>query len=209
MNHRYWRELLPELRKRKIRWFAETDLSVHQDDELLRLMKASGCAEVLIGFESPGEWGLRGLELKSDWKLKRWRESKQAVRRIQSFGIRVNGCFILGLDGHGPEIFDKVLEFATETELFDVQITVQTPFPGTPLYSRLKREGRLLRDHAWETCTLFDVNFQPQLMSSEELRCGFRELGVRLYTQESTERRRANFEKTYREAFARSEDPYA
>ncbi|MGO9917214.1 MAG: B12-binding domain-containing radical SAM protein [Isosphaeraceae bacterium] len=206
VNHRYWRELLPELTKRKIRWFAETDLSVHEDDDLLRLMKESGCAEVLIGFESPGEWGLRGLELKSDWKLKRWRESKEAVRRIQSFGIRVNGCFIIGLDGHGPEIFDKVLEFATETELFDVQITVQTPFPGTPLYSRLKREGRLLRDDAWETCTLFDVNFRPQLMSSEELRCGFRELGVRLYSQESTERRRASFEKTYRDAFARSEE---
>lgn len=207
VNHRYWKELLPELRKRRIRWFAETDLSVHQDDELLRLMKQSGCAEVLIGFESPGEWGLPGLELKSDWKLKRWREAREAVRRIQSFGIRVNGCFIIGLDGHGPDIFDKVLEFSMETELFDVQITVPTPFAGTPLYSRLKREGRLLRDDAWETCTLFDVNFRPQQMSSDELRCGFRELGVRLYSRECTETRRANFEKTYRDAFARSQGP--
>lgn len=206
VNHRYWKELLPELRKRKVRWFAETDLSVHQDDELLRLMKQSGCAEVLIGFESPGEWGLPGLELKSDWKLKRWREAKEAVRRIQSSGIRVNGCFIVGLDGHGPEIFDKVLEFAMEAELFDIQITVPTPFPGTPLYSRLKREGRLLREQAWETCTLFDVNFRPQLMSSDELRCGFRELGMRLYNPEATETRRATFEKTYRDAFARAED---
>jgi len=207
VNRRYWKELLPELRKRKIRWFAETDLSVHQDDELLRLIKESGCAEVLIGFESPGEWGLSGLELKSDWKLKRWKESKEAVRRIQSAGIRVNGCFIVGLDGHGPEIFDKVLEFSMETELFDVQITVQTPFPGTPLYARLKREGRLLRDDAWETCTLFDVNFQPQLMSSEELRRGFRELGVRLYSAECIELRRGGFEKTSRDAFARSQEP--
>jgi radical SAM superfamily enzyme YgiQ (UPF0313 family) len=209
VNHRYWKELLPELRKRKIRWFAETDLSVHQDDELLRLMKESGCAEVLIGFESPGDWGLPGLELKSDWKLRRWREAREAVRRIQSSGIRVNGCFIIGLDGQGPDIFDKVLEFSMETELFDVQITVQTPFPGTPLYSRLKREGRLLRENAWETCTLFDVNFRPQLMSSEELRHGFRELGVRLYSPESTETRRASFEKTYRDAFARSQESHS
>ncbi|MFI5455540.1 MAG: radical SAM protein [Isosphaerales bacterium] len=200
VNRRYWKELLPELRKRKIRWFAETDLSVHRDVELLRLMRESGCAEVLIGFESPGESGLRGLELKRDWKLRQWRESTETVRRIQSFGIRVNGCFILGLDGHGPEIFNEVLEFAMETELFDVQITVQTPFPGTPLYSRLKREGRLLRDGAWETCTLFDVNFRPQLMSPEELRRGFIDLGERLYSQELTERRRANFEETYRMA---------
>jgi radical SAM superfamily enzyme YgiQ (UPF0313 family) len=198
VNRRYWKRLLPELKKRKIRWFAETDLSVHEDLELLRLLRESGCAEVLIGFESPGESGLRGLELSRDWKLKRWRQSRDAVRRIQSFGIRVNGCFILGLDGHGPEIFDQVLEFAIETELFDVQITVLTPFPGTPLYARLKREGRLLRDGAWETCTLFDVNFRPQLMSPEELRRGFIDLGVRLYSHELTEHRRAKFEQAYR-----------
>jgi radical SAM superfamily enzyme YgiQ (UPF0313 family) len=200
VNRRYWKELLPELKKRKIRWFAETDLSVHQDAELLRLMRESGCAEVLIGLESPGQWGLPGLELKRDWKLRHWTQSKEAVQRIQSFGIRVNGCFILGLDGQGPEIFDKVLEFVMETEMFDVQITVQTPFPGTPLYARLKHEGRLLRDDAWETCTLFDVNFRPQGMSSDELRRGFRELGTQLYSDELTERRRASFEATYRSA---------
>ena len=60
VNRRYWKQLLPELARRKIRWFAETDLSVHEDAELLRLMRESGCAEVLIGFESPGEEGLRG-----------------------------------------------------------------------------------------------------------------------------------------------------
>jgi radical SAM superfamily enzyme YgiQ (UPF0313 family) len=206
VNRRYWKQLLPEVRKRKVRWFAETDLSVHEDAELLRLMQESGCAEVLIGFESPGEWGLSGLELKRDWKLRRWRESKAAVQRIQSFGIRVNGCFILGLDGQGPEIFDKVLEFAMATEMFDVQITVQTPFPGTPLYSRLKRAGRLLRDGAWETCTLFDVNFRPQQMTPEELRRGFIDLGQRLYSRELTEQRRANFDQTYRDAAKRWQD---
>jgi radical SAM superfamily enzyme YgiQ (UPF0313 family) len=207
VNRRYWKELLPELERRRIRWFAETDLSVHEDAELLRLMRRSGCAEVLIGFESPGEWGLPGLELKRDWKRRRWHEAKEAVGRIQAAGIRVNGCFILGLDGQGPEIFDRVLDFAMETELFDVQITVQTPFPGTPLYARLKREGRLLRDEAWETCTLFDINFRPQQMTPEELRRGFIDLGVRLYSRELTERRRANFEEAYRRSLELQEDP--
>jgi radical SAM superfamily enzyme YgiQ (UPF0313 family) len=198
VNRRYWKQLLPELAKRKIRWFAETDLSVHEDAELLRMMRESGCAQVLIGFESPGEWGLRGLELKRDWKLSRWQQSAEAVRRIQSAGIRVNGCFILGLDGQGPEIFDRVLDFAMETELFDVQITVLTPFPGTPLYSRLKREGRLLRENAWEMCTLFDINYRPDKLTPDELRRGFIELGKRLYSHELTERRRARFDELYR-----------
>src|SRR5439155_11236630 len=62
VNRRYWKQLLPELEKRKIRWFAETDLSVHDDAELLRLMRRSGCAEVLIGFERRGDCGPRGRE---------------------------------------------------------------------------------------------------------------------------------------------------
>ena len=99
VNHGYWKELLPELKTRKVRWFAETDLSVHEDDELLDLMRESGCAEVLIGFESPGRVGPRGVELKSDWKRKHWQDAKEAIARIQAHGIRVNACFILGLDG--------------------------------------------------------------------------------------------------------------
>ena len=77
-------------------------------------------------------------------------------------GIAVNGCFVLGLDGDGPGVFDAVEAFVRESGQFDVQITVMTPFPGTPLYERLRREGRLLEDGAWERCSLFDVNFQPR-----------------------------------------------
>jgi radical SAM superfamily enzyme YgiQ (UPF0313 family) len=206
VDREYWKTLLPELKKRKVRWFAETDLSVYEDDELLELMRESGCAEVLIGFESPGASGLGGVELKHDWKLTHWREAERAITRIQAHGIRVNACFILGLDGQGPEIFDQLLEFVTRTVPFDVQITVQTPFPGTPLYTRLQREGRLLREDAWETCTLFDVNFRPQFMSAEELRTRFRDLGVRLYGPELTELRRSAFELTYRNAVEHCEE---
>ena len=197
VDKQYWKRLLGELTTRNVRWFAETDLSVYEDSELLTLMRQSGCAQVLIGFESPLEAGLGGLELRSDWKRKRWPQYKQAVARIQSHGIRVNGCFVLGLDGHTPGIFDEVFRFAEETELFDVQITIQTPFPGTPLYRRLKRENRLLYDGAWERCTLFDLNYRPQPMSVDELTDGFRRLSVWLYSEEQTRWRRDNFNRKY------------
>jgi len=197
VNKRYWKRLLSQLKTRDVRWFAETDLSVHEDTELLTLMRESGCAEVLIGLESPTEEGLSGLELRTDWKRKHWPEYREAVKRIQGHGIRVNGCFVLGLDGHGPEVFDEVYEFAEQCELFDVQITVPTPFPGTPLYERLRREDRLLRDGVWELCTLFDVNFRPLRMSVEQLREGFRRLAVRLYGEEITRRRREKFNRTH------------
>jgi len=196
-NKRYWEPLLCELRNRHVRWFAETDLSLYENDELLNLMRESGCAEVLVGLESPVEAGLAGIELKADWKRRQWPHYKEAVRRIQSHGIRVNGCFVLGLDGHTSRVFDQVYRFVEQSELFDVQITLQTPFPGTPLYERLKRQDRLLEDAAWERCTLFDVNYRPEGMTVEELRDGFRQLAVRLYCDDFTKWRRENFNRKY------------
>ncbi|WP_432798934.1 B12-binding domain-containing radical SAM protein [Poriferisphaera sp. WC338] len=198
INRRYWKQFLPELKKRRVKWFTETDLNVAWDDELLHLMRASGCAQVLIGLESPEPAGLSGLELVGDWKIKQFSKYKDAVRRIQSAGIRVNGCFVLGLDGHDPDIFDRVEAFARELELYDVQITYMTPFPGTPLYTRLKHEERLLEESAWEKCTLFDILFKPKGMSIAQLRTGFHSLATRIYDDVSTKWRRDIFKSKYR-----------
>ncbi|HEY4414740.1 MAG TPA: DUF4070 domain-containing protein [Verrucomicrobiae bacterium] len=77
--------------------------------------------------------------------------------------------------------------------LYEVQITFMTPFPGTPLYARLKNKGRLLRDQAWELCTLFDINFQPKNMTVGELQSGFLKLAKQLYSAEKTQQRRSGF----------------
>jgi radical SAM superfamily enzyme YgiQ (UPF0313 family) len=122
----------------------------------------------------------------------------EAIQRIQDRGITVNGCFVLGLDGAGLESFEDIWKFVQESGLYEVQITVQTPFPGTPLYERLKREGRLLREGAWEFCTLFDVNFQPAKMTVAELEAGLRSLASRIYSTEFTAERRSRFHENYR-----------
>jgi radical SAM superfamily enzyme YgiQ (UPF0313 family) len=206
VNRPYWKKLSAELRNRHVRWFVETDLSIHEDEELLQLMHAGGCAEVLIGLESPTESALAGIESKCDWKRHRWPEYREAVTRIQGQGIRVNGCFVLGLDGHTPDVFDAVYDFCTETELFDVQITIPTPFPGTALYDRLRRENRLLYDGEWQRCTLFDIMFRPHSMSIEQLQEGFRRLAARLYSEELTRWRRDNFNRKYLRSVAFAEE---
>ena len=205
VNRPYWRELLTALRHRKFRWFAETDLSVARDSALLDLMRESGCAQVLIGLESPAEDALAGLELRADWKRKRFREYADAVAAIQSHGITVNGCFILGLDGQGPEIFDEVFDFVRTLELYEVQVTILTAFPGTQLHERLSREDRVLVPGAWDRCTLFDVNYRPTGMSPEQLADGFRKLVVRLYGEEFTRWRRERFRRSMRSGTARRE----
>jgi len=88
---------------------------------------------------------------------------------------------VLGLDGHATGIFQEVLDFTRELPLYEVQVTVLTAFPGTPLYAWLPAEGRILQPGRWDLCTLFDVNFQPKGMTVEELRQGIYRLAPRLY----------------------------
>jgi radical SAM superfamily enzyme YgiQ (UPF0313 family) len=199
VNRQYWKELLQGLKGKGLKWFAETDISVADDVELLDLMRETGCAQVLIGLESPTESGLHGLELRNDWKFRKSPHYKAAIRAIQARGVTVNGCFVLGLDGHTADIFEQVFAFVREVELYEVQVTLLTPFPGTPLYTRLERENRLLEPLNWKKCTLFDLNFKPSHMSAAELHDGFKKLVVDLYSEEFTNWRRSRFKHTVRE----------
>lgn len=198
VNKKHSKALLRALESENVPWFTETDISVAEDLELLALMRDSGCAQVLIGLESPSLRGLEGLEQKTNWKAKQRDRYLDGIRRIQDHGITVNGCFILGLDDTTTGSFEEIWQFVRDSGLYEVQITVQTAFPGTPLYERLQREGRLLRAEAWELCTLFDVNFRPSDMSVAELEAGLRNLAGRLYNEDFTRERRRNFHRRWR-----------
>jgi radical SAM superfamily enzyme YgiQ (UPF0313 family) len=192
------KELLRALLPEDVRWFTEADINIAKDDELLGLMRDSGCQQVLIGLESPSSSSLHGLELKSDWKARQREFYQSAIAKIQSYGITVNGCFILGLDGDTSAIFDSVLNFVRESGLYEVQITFLTAFPGTPLYRRLKAEDRILQDGAWDKCTLFDINFRPRDMTAADLQSGFVQLARTLYSSEETQQRRQEFKRRLR-----------
>jgi radical SAM superfamily enzyme YgiQ (UPF0313 family) len=192
-SKKHGRALVAGLRGLGLKWFTECDISVARDPQLLRGMKESGCAQILVGLETPQADGLQGLERQCNWKRRQLDGYKRDIAAIQDAGITVNGCFVLGLDGTDAGSFDAVYDFVRETGLYEVQITVLTPFPGTPLYRRLLGEGRILNPGAWELCTLFDVNFVPELMSVEELEVGFRDLMSRLYEPSFVHHRRREF----------------
>ena len=193
------KEMLRALAPEGIRWFTETDVSVGRDPELLSMMRDAGCAQVLIGFESTTREGVTGIETGSDWKARQYDSYFSSIERIQSHGISVNGCFVLGLDGSGEDSFRNVVTFARDSGLYEVQITIQTAFPGTPLYERLRDSGRLIQEEAWELCTLFDVNFVPDRMSVADLENGFRWLAEQIYSDEATSERRRLFRERLRD----------
>ena len=103
----------------------------------------------------------------------------------------------MGLLCHTTDVFDALYKFVEDAAPFDVQITYLTPFPNTPLYHQLKREGRLTHDGQWDRCTLFDINYQPTPMTAKELRRGFLELTNRLYSDSFTNWRKDTFRQRY------------
>ena len=192
VNRKWGKRLLREIAPLNLNWFTETDVSVAEDAELLDLMREAGCRQILIGLESPTKYGLKGLD-PHDWKMRRFDSYLEAIERIQSRGISVNGCFVLGLDTQDAGIFESVRDFIRDSNLLEAQLTVLTPFPGTPLYARLTREGRLLKERFWDRCTLFDVNYQPKNMSVEELEGGLRWLFGETYNAREFARRKRHF----------------
>jgi radical SAM superfamily enzyme YgiQ (UPF0313 family) len=192
LNKKWGKEFLRAITPLGLNWFTETDISVADDEELLDLLAESGCRQILVGLESPGADELCGVD-PHNWKQKRSGRYLEAIERIQARGVTVNGCFVLGLDGHTPDIFERVKEFVERSQLLEVQLTVQTPFPGTPLYDRLAREGRLLRPRYWERCTLFDVTYRPRGMTVEQLEAGLRWLFAEIYNEREYTRRKRHY----------------
>ncbi|MGI9391162.1 MAG: B12-binding domain-containing radical SAM protein [Boseongicola sp.] len=192
VNKKWGKALLCEMEPLGLRWFTETDISVADDPELLDLMAKAGCRQILIGLESPNATGLHGLD-PHDWKAKRFDRYLSAISNVQAAGISVNGTFVVGLDSHTTAVIEELRDFIRVSKLLEVQLTVQTPFPGTPLYQRLKQDGRLLWDRFWDRCTLFDVNYRPKHMTVEELEEGFRWLAGEVYNDREFNRRKRHY----------------
>ena len=191
--NRHWaREFLTGIQDLDLRWFTETDISIADDDELLRLLAKSGCRQILIGLESISPGSLDGID-RANWKLKRLSRYADAIKKIQSHGVTVNGCFIIGNDGDDPGVFEGLRNFIEQSELLEAQVTILTPFPGTHLLRRLQAEGRLLYDRIWDKCTLFDLVFKPKQMTPDELVDGHTWLMTQIYNKEQYTRRKRHY----------------
>lgn len=192
INPKWSIDFLKEIKKLNLKWFTETDISIADNDELLDLLALSGCQQILIGLESPNPMELEGID-PHNWKMKKSKNYINAIAKIQKQGITVNGCFVLGLDHHTKNIFEEVKAFVIDSKLLEVQVTVLTPFPGTPLYKRLEKENRILKNKSWDDCTLFDVNFIPKNMTVKELEDGMKWLFKELYNESEFLKRKRHY----------------
>ena len=152
-----------------VRWVSQSSINAAHDAEFLDLLKRSGCMGVLIGFESVEDGNLRAMN-------KRFNTMRggfgPALANLRKHGIRVYGTFVFGYDFDTPETFAKTVDFAKQQGLYIAAFNHLTPFPGTPLYDRLEREGRLRYERWWldDRYSYNEIPFTPKGMSPADLR---------------------------------------
>ncbi len=161
----FFRALIPL----KIRWVSQASINAAHDEEFLQLIKASGCQGLLIGFETLNPDNLRQMR-KSFNTMKGGYE--KALENLRRHSIRLYVTFILGYDEDNGDTLRETLAFAERHRFYIVAFNHLTPFPGTPLYDRLKKEGRLLYDRWWldPEYRYGMVPFAPRGMTAQQVK---------------------------------------
>lgn len=160
------KELLRAMLKEKIslkKWYSQVRVEASRDDELLQLMKKTNADTVFIGLES-----INPKTLKAYNKKQTVEDIKDCIQRFHKHKIKVHGMFVLGSDDDTVETVRQTVDFALESRVDSVQFLILTPLPGTPLFEKLEKEGRILTKD-WELYDGHHVVYQPARMSAETL----------------------------------------
>ncbi|MFQ5818243.1 MAG: B12-binding domain-containing radical SAM protein, partial [Terriglobia bacterium] len=143
-HRKHARELFQTITPLKIRWFGQATMLLAQDEELLEVARAAGCAILFIGFETFSNAGLKKLGKPADWRARFF----DVVKRLHEKQIAIWGAFVLGLDSDTRESLQETVQVIKEAKLEFAQFCIQTPLPGTALYRQYVAEGRL-RETDW------------------------------------------------------------
>jgi radical SAM superfamily enzyme YgiQ (UPF0313 family) len=166
-NTDYAKELFAALIPLKIQWGGLATTMIAWDAELLDLTARSGCRGLLIGFETLSQKAL--VETNKAFNMRR--DYYEVVRRLHQYKIAIQGTFVFGFDNHTPNAFAETVDFAIESNIDLPRYAILTPFPGTPLFNRLKSENRILTED-WSLYDAQHVVYQPRQMSPTELQQG-------------------------------------
>lgn len=148
------------------------------DDELLRLSKEAGGIQWNIGFESISPESLQDARKRTN-KIE---DYKKGIDKIHALKMNVHGFFMFGFDHDTPDIFDQTWKFIDDMEIDSCNFSILTPFPGTPLYEDLNKEGRIKTTDWHQYGYQKNVTFIPKKMTEQELLDGCQKLYLNYYS---------------------------
>ncbi|MBW1709715.1 MAG: B12-binding domain-containing radical SAM protein [Deltaproteobacteria bacterium] len=154
----------------------EASVNLADDQELMDLMTEAGFNTVFLGIETPEEESLAECGKKQN----QHRNLVEAVQTLQRNGLEVTGGFIVGFDNDPPDIFDRQIRFIQESGVVTAMVGILSALPGTKLYQRLMKEGRILKESSGNNCETGALNFVPA-MDREKLLAGYRKVVNTIY----------------------------
>jgi radical SAM superfamily enzyme YgiQ (UPF0313 family) len=184
LDREFAKELFKQMIPLKKRWYSQCGIGITEDDELLDLAAESGCRGLFIGFESLSQQSLNA------WKKEcnRKRNYLEVARKLHDKGIAICAAFVFGCDEDGPDVFAQTLDFLLEANIETLQSTRLTPFPGTQLFHKMKKEDRIF-DKDWSHYDFFHVVFQPNNMDRKTLDYGTAWVQKEFYSYKNITRR--------------------
>ena len=151
--------------------------TLYKDEELLKLASDAGCIKWYIGFESFSQENISQIGKKTN----KVEEYLPAIRKIRDYGMDIHGHFVFGLDHDTTDVFKSTLAAINDLELVTAEFHIMTPFPGTPLFDRLDKDGRITSKD-WSAFMMNKVNFSPKHMTAEELLHGVQWMKKEFYS---------------------------
>jgi hopanoid biosynthesis associated radical SAM protein HpnJ len=150
----------PWLAERRMTWSCNAKGNVPY--ETLKILKDNGLRTVTVGFESGNQQILNNI--RKGMKVSRYRKFAEDCHAL---GVKMHGCFILGLPGETRETIEQTLDFAKEIDPHTIQVSVAAAYPGTHLYEQARKEGWLVEDTTGRL--LMDDGFQVTSISYPHL----------------------------------------
>lgn len=136
-----------------------------KNEEILKLSREAGCIQWSIGFESISQNSLDEVSKKTN----KVEEYIDAVKKIHDHKMLVHGFFMFGFDHDPKTIFKDTMDFIRQTGIDSVNFSILTPFPGTPLFEELDKEGRINTKDWTKYFYSKDPVFTPNNFTKEEL----------------------------------------
>ena len=173
---------------RDMRFGTEASLNLADDPELLALFGAAGFEWAFLGLETPDPCTLR----EANKPQNTGGDMLAAVRRIYAAGIDILAGFIVGFDRDTPQSFELQRRFILDSGIIVAMVGLLTALPKTPLFERVKREGRLVEGAAHGDNTGGMTNIVPKAMSPAQMSAGYRQLWRELLADSAIARRIRN-----------------
>jgi len=178
INPEYTKDLFRRMRRLKKKFFCCGNADVLSvDDELLKLAKDAGCIAWFVGFESFNPKSLKESGKKTN-DVSRY---ETVVKKIHGHGMAVIGSFIFGFDSDTIDTFDFTLEMVNKIGLDSVTFNILGVYPNTPLFKKLKEEGRIITED-WSDYNFCKATYIPRQMRADELEKGTLRVAMEFYS---------------------------